>query len=256
MTFNGDFTYFLLIFARMGGCVFFNPIFGRGNLQHMMKISLSLIFAVMVYGLLPLQEDIAVNTNIELMFMVAKELFIGYLIGHIINLFFSTVVIGGEVMEMQMGLSMAKIYNPSSNISMGIMGSFLNIMLLFLFFSANGHLTLIRIFITSCKLIRVGSFEIPQDLFRNMVEMFSQILILSMKIAMPLMAVEIIMEAGIGILMKAIPQIQVFSVNVQLKILVGLLLIIMLVPTFSTFIERILTLMFDQIENSLSVLIT
>jgi flagellar biosynthetic protein FliR len=89
-----------------------------------------------------------------------------------------------------------------------------------------------------------------------MVEMFSQILILSLKLAMPLMAVEIILESGIGVLMKAIPQIQVFSVNVQLKIIVGLLLILMLVPTFSTFIDKVLTLMFDQVRNNLSSLIT
>ena len=256
MTLSGDFTYFLLVFARMSGCVFFNQIFGRGNLPSILKISLSLFFAVTVYGILPPEYDLVINTTIEYIFVVIKELFIGYLIGYIISLFFSTVVIGGEIMDMQMGMSMSKIYDPSSNVSSGITGSFLNIILIFLFFSANGHLSLIKIFITSCKLINIGYFEIPHDLFRNMVEMFSQILILSLKLAMPLMAVEIILESGIGILMKAIPQIQVFSVNVQLKIIVGLLLIMMLVPTFSTFIEKILILMFDQIENSLSMLIT
>ena len=87
-----------------------------------------------------------------------------------------------------------------------------------------------------------------------MVELFQQILTLALKLSMPIMAVEIILEAGIGILMKAIPQIQVFSVNVQLKILVGLLLIIILIPTFSTFIENVVTMMFDTIRNSLSTL--
>jgi flagellar biosynthetic protein FliR len=89
-----------------------------------------------------------------------------------------------------------------------------------------------------------------------MVELFQQILILALKLSMPIMAVEIILESGIGILMKAIPQIQVFSVNVQLKILVGIFLIFILVPTFSTFIENVIVLMFDTVENSLSALIT
>ena len=89
-----------------------------------------------------------------------------------------------------------------------------------------------------------------------MAELFQQILILALKLSMPIMAVEIILEAGIGILMKAIPQIQVFSVNVQLKILVGIFLILVFVPTFSTFIENLIALMFDTLENSLSALIT
>lgn len=256
MTLTGDVTYFLLILARMSGCVFFNQIFGRGSLPSIFKISLSLFFTVTAYGMLPPDTDIVITTNIEYMVLIIKELFIGYIIGYIISSFFSIVVIGGEVMDMQMGMSMSKIYDPSSNVSSGITGSFLNIILIFLFFSANGHISLIKIFITSCKLIGIGSFQIPQDLFRNMVEMFSQILILSMKLAMPLMAVEIILESGIGVLMKAIPQIEVFSVNVQLKIIVGLLLILMLVPTFSTFIDKVLTLMFDQVRNSLSSMIT
>jgi len=254
MTFSGDFTYFLLILARMSGCVFFNQIFGRGNIPAFLKTALSLFLAITVYGMIPPEATTVIGSIVEYILLIAKEIFIGYLIGYIINLFFGTVVISGEIMDMQIGMSMSKIYDPSSNLSMGISGSFLNVILILIFFSANGHLTLIQIFITSCKLIEVGNFSIPRDLFFNMVELFQQVLILALKLSMPVMAVEIILEAGIGILMKAIPQIQVFSVNVQLKILVGLLLIIMLVPTFSTFIDKVVTLMFDTIRNSLSVL--
>ncbi len=256
MTFSGDFTYFLLILARMGGCVFLNPIFGRGNFPALLKTSMSLFLTVTVYGMLPPEGNLIIGTIIEYILLILKEIFIGFLIGYIVSLFFSTVVIGGEIMDMQTGMSMSKIYDPSSNLSMGISGSFLNTILILVFFSANGHLTLIQIFITSCKLIEIGNFSIPQDLFLNMVEMFRQILILALKLSMPILAVEIILEAGIGILMKAIPQIQVFSVNVQLKIIVGLLLIIFLVPTFATFIDKTITLMFDTVEKSLSALMT
>lgn len=256
MTFSGDFTYFLLILARMSGCVFFNQIFGRGNLPVLLKTSMSLFLTITVYGMLPPETDIVIGSLIEYILLVAKEIFIGYIIGHLISLFFSTVVISGEILDMQTGMSMSKIYDPSSNLSMGITGSFLNLILMLVFFSANGHLTLIQIFITSCKLIKIGNFSIPADLFMNMVELFGQILILALKLSMPILAVEIILEAGIGILMKAIPQIQVFSVNVQLKILLGLLMLMILVPTFSTFIDNSVTLMFDTIKNSLSALIT
>ena len=256
MTFSGDFTYFLLIFARMSSCVFFNQIFGRGNLPNIFKISLSLFLAITVYGIIPPEGGIVIATTIEYILLIIKELFIGYLIGYIISLFFSTVVISGEVIGIQIGMSMAKIYDPNSSVSMGVMGSFLNLILILIFFSVNGHLNLIQIFITTSKLIEIGNFSIPTHLFYNMVELFQQILILALKLSMPIMAVEIILESGIGILMKAIPQIQVFSVNVQLKILVGILLIFVLVPTFSTFIENVIVLMFDTLENSLSALIT
>lgn len=248
-------TYFLLILARMGGCIFFNQIFGRGNIPSIYKICLSLMLAVTVYGILPLQEDIIINSLLEYGLIIVKEIFIGYIIGYIISMFFSVVVIGGEVIGMQIGMSMSKLYDPSSNISMGVAGSFLNIFMLLLFFSARGHISLINIFITSCKLIKIGEFAIPKELFLNMVEMLSQILIYSMKITFPIFAVEIIAEAGVGILMKAIPQIQIFSVNIQLKLFIGLTLMMILVPAYSSFLEKILTLMFENIQNNLSLLI-
>ncbi len=254
MTFSGDFTYFLLILARMSGCIFFNPLFGRGNIPILIKTSVSLFLAVTAYGVLPPEKIIAIGSLIEFFLLIVKEIFIGYLIGYLMNLFFSTVVISGEVVDMQTGMSMSKIYDPSSSLSTGISGSFLNIILILVFFSASGHLTLINIFITSCKLIEIGHFSIPKELFFNMVDMFKQILILSLKLSMPILAVEVILESGIGILMKAIPQIQVFSVNVQLKILLGMLMIIVLVPTYATFIDNIVTLMFDTMKNSLMAL--
>lgn len=254
MTYTGEFTYFLLILARMGGCVFFNQIFGRKNLPTIYKISLSLMLTITVYGILPPADDIIIFSVLEYGIIILKEIFIGYIIGYIISMFFAIVVIGGEVIDLQIGLSMSKIYDPSSNVSMGVSGSFLNIFILLLFFSARGHLSLIQIFITSCKLISIGSFSIPQNLFLSMVEMLSQILVLSLKLSLPILAVEIITESGVGILMKAIPQIQVFSVNIQLKLFVGLFLMMILVPSFSFFLENVLTIMFETIQKNLSLL--
>jgi flagellar biosynthetic protein FliR len=240
----------------MSGCVFLNQIFGRGRIPTMFKIALSLMLAITVYGIIPPQEDIVISTILEYSLFILKEVFVGYVIGYIINIFLSVVIIGGEIMDLQVGISMSKIYDPSSNVSTGISGSFLNIFIILLFFSARGHLSLIQIFITSCKLIKIGSFSIPQDLFFNMVEMFSQILILSLKLSLPILAIEIITEAGVGIMMKAIPQIQVFSVNIQLKLFVGLFLMMILVPSFSSFLESILTIMFETIQNNLSLLMS
>ena len=256
MTFNGDFTYFLLILARMSGCVFFNPIFGRNSIPAMLKTSLTVLLSVTVYGLLPLESDLVIKTVLEYAIIIVKELFIGYMIGFIISMFFSAIVIAGEIIDMQIGMSMSQIYDPSSNMSMGISGSFLNIFTMILFFSAGGHLSLIEIFITSFKLIKIGTFLIPPQLFLNMVELLSQILTYALKLSLPIIAVEIIIEAGMGILMKAIPQIQVFSVNVQLKLMAGMFLMITLVPVYAAFLQNMMTIMFDGIRNNLSLLLT
>lgn len=252
---NINYTYFLLLLMRMSGCIFFNPIFGRNSIPIMVKTGLVLILTVTVYGAIGNVEGVVrIGSNIELIVLIFKELLIGFIIGYIMNLFFGIVALAGEVIGMQMGLSMSQIYDPSSNMSMGLAGTFLNIIMIFVFFAGNGHIQLIQIIMASCKIIEIGNFSIGAEVFKNLVEIFSQMLILSMKLSMSLVAVEIILEAGVGILMKAIPQIQVFTVNVQLKIIIGLILLVILIPSFTGFIEKMLVIMFDTIKSSLGMI--
>ena len=84
--------------------------------------------------------------------------------------------------------------------------------------------------------------------------MLSQILIYAVKMVMPLLAAEIIAEMGVGLIMKAVPQINVFVINIQLKVVVGFLMLFILVAPFADFIERLLLLMFDSINHFVSLI--
>lgn len=254
MVIEQDVTYFIFILARMTGCIMFSQIFGRGNIPMMFQVGLSIMLSIAVQGAIPVDNFIEVNLLIEYIVLLLKELFVGVIIGHIMKLFFSVIVITGEFNDMQLGLSMAKIYDPKSNISMGISASLLNIFFMLLFFSANGHMSLIKIFITSCKVLPIGRLNFSPELFMSLTELFTNILIFAVKLSLPILAVEFITEMGIGILMKAVPQIHLFVVNIQLKIFVGFAIMLILVPSFSTFLERLITLMFEAIQKNLSLL--
>ena len=95
--------------------------------------------------------------------------------------------------------------------------------------------------------IRDSDIAFSSNMFKDLVGLFSVILVYSVKLALPILAVELIIEVGVGLLMKAVPQINVFIVNIQLKILIGFIIILLLVPSLSTFLELIMNKMFDQI---------
>ncbi|QSX07185.1 flagellar biosynthetic protein FliR [Sedimentibacter sp. zth1] len=254
MEITQDITYFIFILARISGCIIFNQVFGRGNVPVVFQIGLILMLSITVYGILPVDNFMEVNLLLEYVFLILKELFVGFIIGHIIKLFMSVIVIAGDVLDLQMGLSMAKIYDPKINISMGISGSLLNVFFMLLFFSVGGHLTLIKIFISSCKIIPIGNVHISKEVILYAVELFSYILIYAVKLTLPIMAMEFIVEVGMGIMMKAIPQIHLFVVNIPVKIFIGFMSLLILVPTFSSFLEKLITLMFEAIQKSLSLL--
>lgn len=248
MNFDYDFTLLLLIFMRMSGCILFNPILGRKNVPVIVKVGLSLMLSVFSYQMVPAQK---VEMTSYLVFFVTllEQLLIGLIIGFIIQLFLSIILISGENMDMQIGISMSKIYDPQSNVSMPMSSSLINAMFILIFFATNAHLTLIQIFTKLCVMVPYGTFQIKPALLQELTGMFSLILIYSVKMALPVLAAELITEIAVGLIMRAVPQIDVFVINIQLKVIIGFVVICIMVPPLASFLERLISLMFDNINH-------
>lgn len=247
MVFDFDITLFLFVFMRMSGCILFNPIFGRKNVPMILKIGLTFFLSIFTYGLIPAQT-VDVSNIFVFMVLMIKELLVGLIVGFIIQLFMSAILIAGETIDFQMGFSMAKAYDPASNTSMPITGSIFNAMFMIIFFATNSHLTLIKIFCTLGTVAPFGQIEFSTKVFSELISLFSYILVYAVKMSMPILAVEIIAEIGVGLIMRAVPQINIFVINLQLKIFLGLACIIILIPAYSKFLELLITLMFDKIN--------
>ena len=70
---------------------------------------------------------------------------------------------------------------------------------------------------------------------------------------MPILAAELLGQVGMGILMKAIPQINVFSINIELKVLIGLVLLLLLISPFSEFLLQTEITMLDSLRELLAM---
>ena len=114
MEFDYDFTLLLLIFMRMTGCIIFNPIFSRKNVPVIVRVGLTFMLSLLSYQTVPAQT-VAISSFIVFFVTLLEQLLIGYCIGYIIQLFLAVILIAGENMDMQIGMSMSKIYDPQSN---------------------------------------------------------------------------------------------------------------------------------------------
>ncbi len=254
MEMDYDFTLLLLVFMRMSGCIMFNPILGRKNVPIILKVGLTLMLSIFSYRLVPAQT-IEISSFIVLFVSLLKELLIGYMVGYVIQLFLSIMLISGENMDMQIGVSMSKIYDPQSNISMPLSASYINAMFILIFFAVNGHLTLIQIFTKLCVLVPYGTLKFEPAMFQELVSMFTLILIYAIKMSLPVLAAELIMEIAVGLIMRAVPQIDVFVLNIQLKVILGFTIIIIMVPPLASFLEKLISLMFDNINHIFQMLV-
>ena len=160
----------------------------------------------------------------------------------------------GEIMDMQSGLGMAKVFDPGTNLQMSIMGSFVSFMMYLYFFVINAHLTYIELFVKSFDIIPLGFEGINPDLGISIVGYFSVVLTLVLKIAMPLIVSQTILQFCVGVLMKSVPQIQIMVINIQLKVGFGFLILFLVAVPLSDLIEKFMNTWLETLEGVLPLI--
>lgn len=231
---EGALTLFLLITARISGCVLFNPLMGRQNFPGTFRAGMVLIFSVFTYSITGGGTNVPTSV-LEFGVKLLLELALGFLLGMVVQIFFYIPQLAGHVIDTQMGMTMSQIYDAGSQANLSVTGVLLNTLMMLLFFAANGHHTFLRIMMTSGEIVPYGAVAIGSQAAQAMLTLFAECTILAVKLCMPILAAEMIGQLGMGVLMKVIPQINVFSINIELKVIIGLVLLLTLITPFSEF---------------------
>ena len=175
-----------------------------------------------------------ITNPLEYGLLLFKEFAAGYAIGFVTELFFFVITFAGYVMDFQMGMSMSTVYDPQSNAQVPITGSLLQVFYVLLFFAVDGHLALMKILLTSAEIVPYGGILLTQGL--------------------AVLAAEFLVEIGVGILNKIVPQINVFVINIQLKVIVGLGLLVLLISPIGEYLSNLVTVMVKAIQEILTFL--
>ena len=105
---------FSLIIMRISGFILFNPILGRRNIPGLVRSGIIIALSMIILTTKQ-YPPVEVQTTIEYAVLLLKEFFAGYVLGLVVNLFLYIIILAGETIDHQMGLSMAKIYDIQSN---------------------------------------------------------------------------------------------------------------------------------------------
>lgn len=246
-------TLLSLILMRMSGFILLNPLFGRRNVPLQIKAGIIMVLTLAVYSYYQ-GEAFQIESSIEYIFLLLKEFAAGYVVGFVMQLFFYVLTFTGYIMDFQMGLSMSTIFDPQLNVQIPITGSVFQSFFILLFFAVDGHLVLMKILLESAKIVPYGGILITQGLAEHILDLFLECTVMAVKFAMPLLAAEFLVEMGVGILNKMAPQINVFVINIQMKIIVGIGLLLILSTPFFDYLTKVLTTMIKAVEGILTFL--
>lgn len=246
-------TLFMVILARMSGMVLFNPLLGRRDVPGRFRSGLIMVLAVTVFGMT--EEGPAVpGTIFEMALMLFVEMAMGYVLGVAMNFFLYVPLLGGETIDAQMGMSMGKTYDPGAQASTSVSATMFSTMLLLMFFVENGHHTLLRIIMVSGQIVPFGQIRLGQDVYWAVIELFVDCTILAIKLCMPVLAAELMGQMSMGVLMKVIPQINIFVINIDVKVIIGLGLELLLMAPISEFLLGVEVKMLRSLQDVLMMM--
>ena len=228
---------FLLLFIRMMGLFATAPIWSNRLVPVQIRAALAFAAAVVVS---PLFRELTPPATLPALGALAiRELLVGMVIGFVAALCFAAIQFAGQLLDLNMGLSMVNLLDPMTNTQMPVMGNFLYILSLLIFFSINGHHALIRAVMDSYALIPIGSAVLTTSLAQSLVNMGANLFVLGFKVAAPVLAAIFLTTVALGMLNRAVPQMNVFVVGLPIQLAVGLFLTIVVMPLYISFLHLI-----------------
>lgn len=248
-----EFMLFALILMRMSGFIFLNPILGRRNIPAIAKTGIVLALAVLIFPLAS-GELPDINSPIEFGVLLMKEFLIGYLLGFIMQLFAFVVTYAGSIIDFQMALGMASIYDAQNGVQVALTGNILNIYFMLLFFAVDGHLALMDILVTSADIVPYGQIAFGAEAVQAVLDVFYQCVLFAVKLAFPVIGIVLILDIGVGILMKIIPQINLFILDIPLKILLGFTMLLFLASPVGEYLGTVISEMLRAVQHGLTVI--
>lgn len=249
-----DLEYFLLILVRVTCFVFIAPFYGMTNTPGRLKIGLGFFISVLLYQVLTPAPALEYDTLLGYAVIVLKEALTGLLLGFVVNICNSIINLAGSIIDMEVGFSMVTLMDPATKQQTTVSGNFYQYMIMLLLVVTGMYQYILKAFVESYTLIPVnGAIFKSEALMATMLQFLSDSVILGFRICLPVFAVMLMLNAVLGILAKISPQLNMFAVGLQLKVLVGLAIMfftISMLPGAADFIFREMkTMMVSVVEG-------
>jgi flagellar biosynthetic protein FliR len=155
--------------------------------------------------------------------IVMKEAIAGLLIGFGANICMAVVNFAGSIADMETGLSMATLLDPATKETTSITGVLYQYSFMLMLIASGMYRYLFGALADSFTLIPVNGVVFHADsLLQSMTEFMSDYILIGFRIVLPIFCVILLLNAILGVLAKVSPQMNMFAVGIQLKVLAGL----------------------------------
>lgn len=247
---------FLLIFCRISAFFIVAPVFSFRGVPAQFKVGFVFFISLIVFMTLGIEETM--DWDYSYILSIIRETMVGLLLGFTAYMFFTIVQIAGSFIDMQMGFGIANVMDPMTGAQSPIMGNFKFFIALLLFLAIDGHHYLLLAVMESYQWVPLSG-----DLFAHieagnisqfLLMAFGTVFLLAFQMAAPLIAALFLVDVAMGILAKTAPQFNIFVIGIPLKILIGFLILLIMIPGLLYLFQNVFQTLFDSLREILSII--
>ena len=221
---------FLVILARMLGFIRFAPVLNRKEIPGMVKLGLAFLLSIIFLMLL---HPKGMPDNADLLLSLILNYAAGAIIGYMAQLILAAVEAGGDMINMQMGLSSAMVLDPTTSSQVSLLGRYFSILGIIIFLQIGGAYWLFQAFERSFDIMPIYATSIPLAKLVNMdylISMSSNVLYIGLQIASPVLLATLGQDIILGVISKTAPQVNVFQLSFLFKPVFGAAILIWILP--------------------------
>lgn len=228
-----DTAYFLaliFVFLRIAAFLGISNVFFPTGTPNKLKIFISLILSFSLLGGIDYSSVNEITSNYYLITYAINEILTGLIFGLIVDISFKIIIMAGSLLDLHIGLSMVNIIDPNSKVNTTLNGNLLHSIAMMIFFIVDGHHLLIKSLIESFNLLSLGRSIIFGETLMALIGIIVEYFIIGLKIAIPIVLIIILTDLCMGLISRAVPQINVMILGMPVKMLVGMIAISLSLP--------------------------
>ncbi len=246
---------FLLILCRITAFFVTVPIFSMRGVPVQFRIGIAFFVTFLTFTTM---EAVSVEMDALYILLILREVLVGILLGLVAYLFFTITQIAGSFVDMQMGFGIANVIDPMTGAQSPVLGNFTFFIATLLFLAMDGHHYLLIGIMNSYDWVPLDNALFTRILEGGissfLLETLGTMFLLAFQLVAPLIAALFLVDIALGMLARTVPQFNVFVIGLPLKILVGYLVLIIMVPGFLFLFQQLFSRLFEAMNELLMII--
>jgi flagellar biosynthetic protein FliR len=239
---------FMLVFARVGAMVMLLPGLGESNIPVRIKLSIALLLTLIILPLHRADYHVNLDALSALLVMMMYEILIGIVLGATARVTLAALQVAGSVIAQQLGLGFVTSFDPTQGQQGVLIGNFLTLLGVTLLFATDSHHLVIAALNDSYSIFSPGELVPSGDIAALATRAFAAAFKIGMQLSAPFLVFGLVFNAGLGVLARLMPQMQVYFVGVPLSIMAGFLIFaVVLTAMMGSFLDYFIGVMHDLI---------